>query len=195
MKRLLIISLLSAVLLSACKKSTYQGNTADHSGGFAETPVVTLTPNVSGVSFSAEKTEPASESEPYAFIYKGTALVAGGLADDFIALFEPTEIFEAPSCAFEGMDRILYYNGFNINTYPINGTDYILSIVFTDDSVQTSEGIWLGSSREDVLVAYGTPDLDAGNSIKYTRGGMSLNFVIENDTVTDVMYYYDKSSE
>ena len=54
-------------------------------------------------------------------------------------LGEPMHYFEAPSCAFEGMDKIYSYSGFEFTTYTKDNVDYIASIVFLDDTVTTRE--------------------------------------------------------
>lgn len=54
-------------------------------------------------------------------------------------LGEPMEYFEAESCAFEGLDKIYTYSGFELHTYEMKGTDYVASVMFLDDSVSTKK--------------------------------------------------------
>jgi hypothetical protein len=142
----------------------------------------------------AESLQPAESG--YEFSHNGTSVALGGLASDFTtSAGEPDKIFEAPSCAFVGVDKILYYPGFTVNTFPVDGVDYILAVVFTDDSVATPEGIYLGMTRTDVEAAYGKPSQEEDNGSTYNKGGMSLRFVFENDVAVGLKYYYDDSNE
>jgi hypothetical protein len=132
----------------------------------------------------------------YVFSHNGTDVALGGLASDFIeSAGEPDKIFEAPSCAFVGVDKILYYPGFTVNTFPVDGIDYILAVVFTDDSVATPEGVCLGMTRSDVVSAYGVPSEKEENGATYVKDGMSLRFVFENEVAVGLKYYYDDSIE
>ncbi|MDR0859026.1 MAG: hypothetical protein LBN97_08350 [Oscillospiraceae bacterium] len=127
----------------------------------------------------------------FEFIYKGNAIVLGSKADDFIAKAgAPKDVFEAPSCAFEGIDKILYYPGFIINTYPIDGTDYILSVVLGDDSLTTPEGVYLGMGADEIPDVYG-PVSEKENALIYKKGGTTLTFITENGAVADITYYYE----
>jgi len=105
------------------------------------------------------------------------------------ALGEPQGIFVAPSCAFDGEDRIFQYSNIQIHTYPKGDDDYVHTISLRDDSIRTTEGrIYLGSSLQDVLDAYGD-DYEYDNDMyKYTRGLTTLEFFIEDDIVIGITY-------
>jgi len=106
------------------------------------------------------------------------------------ALGEPQGTFVAPSCAFEGKeDRIYQYPGIEIFTYPKDNEYFVHTIRFTDDSIRTTEGrIYLGSSLQEMLDAYGD-DYEYDNDMyKYTRGLTTLEFFIEDDIVIDITY-------
>jgi hypothetical protein len=162
------------------------------------------TPETPGAAVSDPASPPAagpgSPAQPitggYVFGYNGAELVLGSLADDFMAAAgQPNQIFEAPSCAFEGIDKILYYPGFMVNTYPVDGKDYILAVVFADDSVTTAEGVYLGMSRTEVEGVYGSPATAEGNAASYAKDGMSLRFIYEDDVAVDITYYNDAAME
>ncbi|MCL2873639.1 MAG: hypothetical protein FWE29_01755 [Defluviitaleaceae bacterium] len=102
---------------------------------------------------------------------------------------EPLHMFESPSCAFEGIDRIFYFEGFIIDTYPHNGNDYVLSIVFRDDSASTQRGISLGSNYDDMIAAYGNDYVNMLNLFSYVQDGVRLSFLFEDDKIVDVTYY------
>ena len=106
------------------------------------------------------------------------------------ALGEPLRLFEAPSCAFEGIDRIYYFSGFELFTFPVDGEDFILSLNFTDDSVTTCMGVYLGQSLDDVIAAYGEDFVQNYGQYTYTRGHSTLSFLIENDEIVVIIYNF-----
>jgi hypothetical protein len=104
------------------------------------------------------------------------------------ALGEPVEYFEAASCAFQGLDKIYTYNGFEINTYPKEDKDYISTVYFLDDSVATDEGIYLGASLDEITAAYGEDYTQEVNEYTYTLGQTKLCFIIEGGSVSSITY-------
>lgn len=103
------------------------------------------------------------------------------------ALGEAQSYFEAASCAFEGLDKTYTYPGFQIITRPDGDSDYVNSILFTDDSITTQEGIYIGSTAEDVTAAYGEGDV-TGSAIMYTKNNTTLSFILENGKVISIEY-------
>jgi hypothetical protein len=113
----------------------------------------------------------------------------GADANDIIsALGEPGSLFEVPSCAFDGIDKTLIYNGFEIYTYPAGGKDLVLSVVITG-GVQTKEGLGLGMAYDDMVAIYGEDYSNPAAAYIYTAGGAELRVIIEGGVVTDISYY------
>ena len=55
----------------------------------------------------------------FVFISGDVQIVIDAEAEPIVeALGEPKSYFEAASCAFEGLDKIYTYGGFEVNTYP-----------------------------------------------------------------------------
>ncbi len=104
------------------------------------------------------------------------------------ALGEPKSYFEAESCAFEGLDKTYTYSGFIITTRPDGDKDYVNSIVLTDDSVTTPEGLYIGSSADEVAAAYGQSDTQSDTLMGYVKGGSVLNFILDGDKVVSIEY-------
>lgn len=104
-------------------------------------------------------------------------------------LGEPVEYFEAASCAFQGLDKIYYYNGFELGTYPNGDKDYVSYVNLLDDSVATDKGVYLGSTLEEVTAAYGNEYTVDGASYVYRLGETKLTFIMEEDAVTSITYY------
>ena len=105
------------------------------------------------------------------------------------ALGEPLDEFEAPSCAFDGIDRIFLYPDFEVRTYPKGGSDHVHTIVFTNDLVRTTEGnIRLGASLQSVIDAYGDDYKHDAGMYTFTRGLTTLEFLVDDDIVTNILY-------
>lgn len=104
------------------------------------------------------------------------------------SLGEAQSYFEAASCAFEGLDKTYTYSGFIITTRPDGDKDYVNSILLTDDSVTTPEGIYIGSSDADVRAAYGEDAGTLSGALCYTKGGTDLNFILEDGKVISIEY-------
>ena len=100
------------------------------------------------------------------------------------------DLVETPSCGGgEEPDREYTYSGFKINTINENGLNKIVKIVLTDDSVSTPEGISIGSSRDDVVEAYGEDFTEnASGTLTYTDGATKLMFGITDGSVSAIHY-------
>lgn len=118
---------------------------------------------------------------------KGDANVA-----DYLKAFGDGYTYsEAISCAYDGMDKIYSYPGFNIYTYPKDDADYVLEVELTDDTYATSDGIKVGMSKDEVIKAYGNAYFMEGMNLTYNAANdqsdtaaPTLYFTLKNDTVT-----------
>lgn len=135
-----------------------------------------------------EQPNATEEDGTYVFV-SGDAVVGvnADMADVLAALGEPVSYFEAESCAFHGLDKTYTYGGFIITTRPDGEKDFVNSILLTDDSVTTKEGVYIGSAKADVIAAYGETE-DMGVLLAYTKGDCTLNFIMENDKVSSIEY-------
>lgn len=138
---------------------------------------------------SQQPGQPGGGSGAYVFQSGGASVaIDQDMAGVLSALGEPKSYFEAESCAFEGLDKTYTYSGFVITTRPDGDKDYVSSIVLTDDSVTTPEGVYIGSSAGDVIAAYGEGDTASDTLLGYTRGGAALNFILDGDKVVSIEY-------
>ena len=105
-------------------------------------------------------------------------------------LGDPIDLVETPSCGGgEEPDREYTYSGFKINTINENGLNKIVKIVLTDDSVSTPEGISIGSSRDEVIAAYGSSFTEnATGTLTYTDGTTKLMIGIKDGAVSAIHY-------
>lgn len=125
----------------------------------------------------------------YTFTYKDVIIeMDADVAPIIEQLGEPDSYFEAPSCAFEGIDKMYTYGGLELDTYPTDDKDYISSVVFKDDTLTTTEGIGIGDSVSSLEEAYGTKWSDEDGMMVYEKDGMKLCFIVEEDSVISVEY-------
>ncbi len=136
--------------------------------------------------------EPANNSKSkYYFDYKDVKIYINDEADPILdKLGEPMSYFESPSCAFQGMDRIYSYSGFDIYTYTDaeDGPEYIFTVAFMSDAVSTVEGISIGDKVDKVVSQYGEDYKASSNQYVYSDQNTKLSFLIENGEVTAIEY-------
>ncbi|MDD4494330.1 MAG: hypothetical protein PHV32_08295 [Eubacteriales bacterium] len=104
------------------------------------------------------------------------------------------EFSEAPSCVYEGTDKAYEYSGIAIYTYPLNGKDLIDEIILTDSEYETNKGIRVGSTKEDIVAAYGEEYIEEGNMHTYRlhkeqADSPCIYFVLNNGTVESISFY------
>jgi hypothetical protein len=133
--------------------------------------------------------EDGSKGMGYAFLYREVTIPMNADAAPIIeALGEPVDYFEAASCAFQGLDKIYYYQGFELGTYPNEDKDYVSYVNLLDDTVETDQGISLGASLSEVKAAYGEDYSVEGNAYIYRQEDTKLTFFIEEDEVIQITY-------
>lgn len=138
---------------------------------------------------SAGQAETKAE-EGYCF-KKGEVTVAMGAeaAPVIKALGDPVKpVFEQDSCAYQGKDKVYTYEGFEISTYPVNGTDCIASVYFISDKAQTPEGIGIGSTAKEAIKAYGADYKEEFGVYRYKKGNSELIIYTANQVVDAVEY-------
>lgn len=134
-------------------------------------------------------TNPNSNDYIYSFSYNGVSITPGGSFDEIKSgLGAYTSYFEAASCAFDGNDKIYTYGSVQINVSPLAGVDTIYMVILLDDSLATPEGIRVGSTRDEVIAAYGYGGVDNGTSLVYVAGLTELVFILRDGCVTSVQY-------
>ncbi len=137
--------------------------------------------------------EAAISADDLAFTYNDVKVELDGDADAAVeALGEYQDVSSQLSCHGEGDDKTYTYDGFVLNTYPKDGADRVLEIVIKNEGIPTSKGIEIGASVDDVTEAYGDGYRQVGLYYAYEDGnGKSLQFLVEDDTVKEIDYYYD----
>lgn len=188
-----LILLAAILLLVGCSKekaadTTDNTNAAVTEGAQNVTGTDTTGTDTTGSNTSADSAS-GDATEGFSFTFNGVNIPMNVDAAPIIkALGDPATYFEAASCAFQGLDKIYTYSGFEINTYPNGDKDYVSTVYFLDDSVTTDKGICLGSTLEDVKAAYGEDCTEVSGEYTYTLGQSKLSFIIKDDSVTSITY-------
>ncbi len=126
----------------------------------------------------------------YIFKIKDTEFIIGEDPTEKInALEAASDSFSAPSCAMQGEDKIYTYSGFTLtaNSEGKAGITKLISILLTDDSVQTKEGLYIGQTRENTEKLYGKKKKKENEYI-YKKGRMELSIIFEDDKVVSIEY-------
>ncbi len=188
MKKYYIAAVAAALVLTACSQApsdsapSISNNTTPAESAPSEAasqPETTITETGSIMTPSGYTFTPFSNVQLYMHMEASAVLDALG---------EPLSFMEAPSCAFQGTDRIYGFGSYEITTYEKDGKEYIYDIYFLDDSVTTDEGIYIGCTKADMEAAYGTSYEEASGSYTYKKDGMTLQFLTENDTIIAIRY-------
>ncbi|MCL2407769.1 MAG: hypothetical protein FWC95_07560 [Defluviitaleaceae bacterium] len=174
---LIIAIMLAAGLFSACRDSD-EGGSAGDGRATARLPFPTAT-------------------DGFVFVHNGVTVVMGGTVHDTVQLPEfgaPLDLRHEPSCAFEGFDKSFIFADFLIEAFPFNDLYYVNMIVLRNDNVSTREGLRIGMTYDDMvrLIGSGYAMASGARHVQYTfaRGGMRLEFLINNDSVIEQISYH-----
>lgn len=127
--------------------------------------------------------------EGYIFVVRGATIAMNAPAAPILEQLGAWQSYnEAPSCAYQGMDKIYTYPGLQLTTYTVDDVDYVLSVLLRDDSLVTPEGIYVGSSLEEVRKAYGDRSTQNLTQYTYASGRMTLSFLFESDKLVQIEY-------
>ena len=147
---------------------------------------------VIGITLSTGVVQAASKG--YVFKYKKASASMDGKASTLLKKAgTPDKKTAVKSCAYKGMDRTYTYEGFVVKTYSNtkNGTEYINSIKITSSKVETVEGITIGSSKNNMIKAYGKNAGEFG-VYTYTKGNSKLVIELDDsDKVSSIEYLAD----
>lgn len=182
---------MAALMLTGCGGSDEKviGGEVQQQGGASQAGKDESAP-ASGQADSGNEGQTQTQGQKgYLFTYKGVTI---GMDEDaaaiVAALGEPQSYFEAASCAFEGLDKIYTYSGFELDTYPTDGADYVSAVIFKDDSVSTAEGVVIGDTKEKVEQTYGVPASTTDSLSVYEKDGMELRFIFSGTDVVSIEY-------
>ena len=125
----------------------------------------------------------------YCFLYDEiTLFVDMPVKEALEQLGEYKNYFEAPSCAIESTIRTYGYGSFEIDTYELDGIEYISAIFFKDDTITTKEGAFLFMSKEQLFSIYGEDYVEEAGMLVYKKDNMKLKFLILEEVVSSIQY-------
>lgn len=117
------------------------------------------------------------------------------LADDVLAaLGDANNKFEAPSCAYQGVDVFYYYDGFQLTVNDIDGADHVSAVMVVDDTVSIPQGVKIGSTKEEMLQLMGDNYEEASGLYRFIEGYTTLQIQIKDDVVASILYVYTPQS-
>ncbi len=182
MKKLLLV-LVMAVMFVGCGKENAEN------GENNTEPTKVEQNNQSSGNAATQKSDKVSEPKGYVFEYNGVKIGMDMEAAPIIeALGKANSYFEAPSCAFEGLDKNYNYGSFEVDTYELEGKDYIAGVFFCDDLIETPEGVALFETKADMIAAYGEGFKEEFGMLVFEKEGMKLKFILEGDEITSIEY-------
>ncbi len=180
---LLVVSMLS---LTGCGSSGETTTAATEAGTDA---AVTTAAATEQEGTTGQATEDTDKDSQVWYFQKGDVRIEMMAPSDPIieALGEYKSSYEAPSCAFDGMDLVYTYAGFEVLSYDQNGTRLITGVVLRDDTVGTPEGIYIGSDIASVEKVYGEV-AEGANNLILTRGNTDLLLIFKDGVVSSIQY-------
>ena len=156
-----LLAVLCAVGICACKENQQQGNDPDPYSFVIDG--VTVTPGAKAKDVIA------------ALASKNPNVSAKGSCLDGV----------------DGEDVRYAYTGFYIETFRLSEgheDEEIRWVCFTDDSVSTQRGIKIGSTADEVKAAYGTNASATDTMLPYQSSGTELRFKLRDSVVVEISY-------
>ena len=186
MKRTLIS--VTAAALAVTSVLAFAGCGKNEPSSAAETAATTV---AAQQTTAAQAAGAIAESE-VVFNYNGAKVELNTPIENMIAdIGEANEVSSQLSYHGEGEDKTYTYNGFIVNSYPLDGKDYVMEVVVNQAGIPTNKGVSVGDPVSKVTEAYGDKYKAVGVYYSYDAGNKkSLQFLIENDTVTEIDYFY-----
>lgn len=143
---------------------------------------------------SSGQAEPVQEAEPvaegsvsagdYAVTIGGLMIPIGDDMRNYAGLLgEPDTYSAASSCTEDGDDKVYTYGGTTIYTYITNGAD-IISLIEITGGDYLSSGIHIGSTKEEVIAAYGSAYIEEGTELLYEMGSKTIGLQMTDNKVS-----------
>jgi hypothetical protein len=189
MKKQIIVGMVAvmALALYGCGESSEKTITGD-----VQNIVTENNANIESVEVESKANTVVEENDedlPYVFEYAGATIEIDGEAQGYIdKMGEPISYYEASSCAFGDLDKIYTYSGFEMDTYQLEGCDYVSAIILQNDSISTPEGLSIGDESGKIEEIYGEPASNDEGTYLYIRDNMKLCIIVEKEKVASIQY-------
>lgn len=187
-----VLTLGTALSLTGCGSQQSPGST-ETTAEAAQTTAAATEAATTQAETTAENAQTTFDPESAVFNYNDYKITLNGKMDEIKdKLGEAKSVDSQLSCHGEGEDKTYTYEGFTINTYPLDGEEHILEINITEKGIPTDKGVEVGDSADKVTELYGTGYKEVGLYYAYDAGDKkSLQFLIEDGKVTEIDYYYN----
>ena len=132
----------------------------------------------------APATKPADDPTPTPDLTANIfdTLKLGSDPASFVAQNKNYDRTEADSCLVNGKDVVYTYPEFELHTTLENGKESVVELYVTGTSIRTPKGIGVGSTKDEVIQAYG--ESESPFNVSYTVDGGTLKFMFDdNDKV------------
>ena len=130
-----------------------------------------------------------AEAAGYAFEISGVKLYPDMDVSTVLDSLGEYTHYEEESCAAQGMAHFYTFSDYEINTWPDGDIDRIYYILLKTDNVKTPEGVDLSMDKEKVISVYGEDYEEDGHKLSYSKGGMKLVFILNDDgTIASIEY-------
>ena len=121
--------------------------------------------------------------------YKGTKIeLDKDAAPVLSALGKANDEASLGDCGGFGLQTRYTYDNFVIYTVKNDSGEKIDQITLSNDIVETSKGICIGDSSDDVIKAYGEPNAKNDTKIEYESGSLILKFGLEGGDVKSINF-------
>ena len=126
--------------------------------------------------------------EPYSIEVNGTTVALGAKASSVLnKLGEPKSSQNTGNCGGLGETTRYVYGGFVLTVVDYEDGDALIDkIELTDDSVETSSGIYIGSTKDSVIDVYGQADNEKSGALIYKTSGKETTFGIKDGKVISI---------
>lgn len=154
------------------------------------TPVVTVTPEVSITPTSTvnPNLEGSFTEEDCKVIVAGMPIYPGMDFKGREILFgDIIQTMEGISCLDAGKDTNYFYQDFQVCTFSKNGKQIVYSADFTGGNAETGKHIKIGSTEDEMLAAYGTPEENAITRQTYISGQKAMTFLLKDGKITEII--------
>ena len=177
-----------AMSLAACGDEV---KTIGGSEGNASAPTVAQAAETEAETGSTDTTAAAEQpaAEGYAFEISGVRLYPDMDVSTVLDSLGEYSHYEEESCAAQGMAHFYTFSDYEINTWPDGDIDRIYYILLKTDNVKTPEGVDLSMDKDKIISVYGDGYQEDGHKLFYSKGGMELVFILNDDgTIASIEY-------
>lgn len=192
----IICASLMVLSMTGCGQQDAGGGSEDNAGAVTEQTTEATSEIVQSeaaqeavVETQAAEAAGSLSEEDFVVDIKGVAVKLG---DDMstleASLGEPDSYETAKSCMGAGEDKVYEYGGITVYTYPIDGVDVVSAIEFTGEETMAS-GIGVGSTRDEVVAAFGSDCEEDEYGMTYELGDKTLGIELDGDSVSFIEIY------